>query len=227
MKALAFIYWRRIGILVPQSSFVKGTCGKPHPSEDSEALSKIFSCEACQSGNQSRNSATVTQLSKKWCAVYTNSRHEKRVAQHLHQRQIEHFLPVFHSQRKWSDGSKVSLELPLFPGYIFVHINGTERVRVLEVPGALNVLGGAGRELASLPDAEIDALRSGAHLRNAEPHSLLTVGQRARIRKGALAGMEGFVVRKSNGLRLVLTMDLIMQSISVEVGGEDLEPLAS
>jgi transcription antitermination factor NusG len=117
------------------------------------------------------------------------------------------------------------LELPLFPGYIFVRIGCAERIQVLEVPGALQVIEGAGRQLAPLPDEEIEALRSGAHIRHAEPHPLLTVGQRARIRSGALAGMEGIVVRKSNSLRIVLTLDLIMQSISVEVDGEELEPL--
>ncbi len=190
-------------------------------------MSKIASSESVQISIPAQGSATATQHSRRWFAVYTTSRHEKRVAQHLSQRRIEHFLPVFRCQRTWNDGSKVSLELPLFPGYIFVRINRTERVRVLEVPGALDVIGGAGGLLAPLPDDEIEALRSGAHLRHAEPHPFLTVGQRARIRSGALAGMEGIVVRKSNSLRIVLTLDLIMQSISVEVDGEDLEPLNS
>ena len=162
-----------------------------------------------------------------WFAVYTTSRHEKRVAQHLSQRQIEFYLPLYRSERKWSDGSRVTLELPLFPGYIFVHIERAERVRVLNVPGALAVVGGTGGEPAPLPDDAIDALRSGLQLRAAEPHPLLTVGQRARIRSGALAGMEGVVVRKKNSFRVVLTLEHIMRSIAVEVGEEDLEPLHS
>jgi transcription antitermination factor NusG len=162
-----------------------------------------------------------------WFAVYTASRHEKRVAQHLSQREIEFYLPLYRSARKWSDGSKVTLELPLFPGYLFVHIKRNERVRVLNVPGALAVVGGMGREPVPLPDGAIDALRAGLHLRAAEPCPLLMVGQRARIRFGALAGMEGIVVRKKNGLRVVLTLEHIMQSIAVEVDGNDLEPLPS
>ena len=79
-----------------------------------------------------------------WFAVYTASRHEKRVAQHLTQREIEFYLPLYRSARKWRDGSKVTLELPLFPGYLFVHIKRSERVRVLNVPGALAVVGGTG-----------------------------------------------------------------------------------
>lgn len=197
----------------------------PHPSEDSEALSETVYDDIKRATYQAPGFSSDTGLSPKWFAVYTISRHEKRVAQHFSQRQIEHYLPLFCAQRKWSDGSKGTLELPLFPGYIFVRINRMERIRVLEVPGALEVVGGRGRMLAPLPDAEIDALRTGAHLRHAEPHPFLRVGQRARIRSGALAGMEGIVVRKKNSLRVVLTMNLIMQSIAVEVDGEDLEPL--
>ncbi len=161
----------------------------------------------------------------RWFAAYTASRHEKKVAQHLTQRKIEHYLPLYRSDRKWSDGSRVTLDLPLFPGYLFVRIRRSERVRVLDVPGVLAVVGGSGREPVPLPDEAVDALRSGLSLRRAEPHALLAVGQRARIRSGALAGMEGIVVRKKNGLRVVLTLEYIQRSIAVEVAAEDLEPL--
>jgi transcription antitermination factor NusG len=171
------------------------------------------------------NSASESLLVPKWFAVYTASRHEKRVAQHLAQREIEHYLPLYRSARKWSDGSKVTLDLPLFPGYLFVHILRTERVRVLEVPGALAVVGGSGREPIPMPDEAIESLRAGLHLRTVEPHPLLMVGQRARIRSGALAGMEGIVVRKKNSLRMVLTLEYIQRSIAVEVSAGDLEPV--
>lgn len=169
--------------------------------------------------------ALVTPSEPNWFAVYTVSRHEKRVAQYLSQREIEVYLPLYRSARKWRDGSRVTLELPLFPGYLFVRITRNDRVRVLNVPGALAVVGGTGREPVPLPEGEIDALRAGLHLRAAEPYPLLTVGQRARICSGALAGLEGIVVRKKNSLRVVLTLEHIMRSIAVEVDGKDLEPL--
>ena len=162
----------------------------------------------------------------KWFAVYTTPRHEKRVGQHLEMRQIEHFLPLYRTHRKWSDGSRVTLDLPLFPGYIFVCIQRNERVRVLEVPGVLSVVVGTGGEPASLPEGEIDALRSGLSQRNAQPHPLLKVGQRARILSGAFAGMEGIVQRMKYSYRVVLTLDSIMQSFAVEVDDEELEILA-
>lgn len=160
-----------------------------------------------------------------WFAVYTTSRHEKRVAEHFSQREIEHFLPLYQAERKWKNGSRVTLNLPLFPGYIFVHILRAERVRVLSVPGALAVVGGTGREPAPLPDDAIEALRNGLERRLAEPHPLLTVGRRARIRSGAFSGMDGIVVRRKAGFRVVITLGQIMQSIAVEVSEHDLEPL--
>ena len=158
-----------------------------------------------------------------WFAVYTTCRHEKRVAQHLSQRKIEFYLPLYRSDRKWRDGSKVTLELPLFPCYLFVHIQRSARVQVLNVPGALAVVGGTGGEPAPLPDAAIEALRFGLQERCIEPHALLTVGQRARIRAGAFAGMDGVVVRRKGGFRVVLTLEQISQSIAVEVNEGDLE----
>jgi transcription antitermination factor NusG len=183
--------------------------------------------KALQAGEPGPDCPPEKQFAPKWFAVYTTPRHEKRVSQYLSQRGIVHYLPLYHVRRKWRDGSTVTLDLPLFPGYIFVHIERRERVRVLEVPGVLTIVGGTGRQPASLPEAEIDALRLGLHLRRAEPHPLLTIGQRARIRSGALAGMEGVVVRKKNSLRVVLTVDLIMQSVAVEVDGSELETLDS
>jgi len=166
-------------------------------------------------------------VATRWFAVYTTCRHEKRIAQHLSQRNIEHYLPLYRADRKWRDGSKVTLDLPLFPSYIFVHIKKSERVSVLSVPGALAVVGGTGGEPAPLPDAAIEALRAGLTERKIEPHPLLNVGQQARIRSGAFAGMQGIVLRKKSGFRVVLTLEQIMQSIAVEVDEDDLEPIGA
>jgi transcription antitermination factor NusG len=169
----------------------------------------------------------MQDLNSNWFALYTTSRHEKRVAQHLDQRHIEFFLPLYLSRRKWNNGSKVTLELPLFPGYLFVRIQRNQRAGVLSVPGALAVVGGTGGEPAALPDSTVDALRQVLELRAAEPHPLITAGQRARIRTGPLAGLEGVVVRSKSNLRVVITVAHIMKSFSVEVDLENLEPLTS
>ena len=159
---------------------------------------------------------------RRWFAVYTTCRHEKRVANHLVQRDIEHFLPIYQTQHKWKDGTRVMVDLPLFPGYVFVRIDARKRVGVLEVPGVISMIG-TGSRPAALPDFEVEALRAGLDPMRAEPHPLLTVGQRVRIKSGALAGVEGIVIRKKSGFRVVLTLSLLMQSIAIEVNGDDVE----
>lgn len=161
-----------------------------------------------------------------WFAAYTTCRHEKRVAQHLTQRGIDHYLPLYSAERNWRDGSRVKLELPLFPCYIFVRITRSERVSVLSVPGTLALVGGTGGEPAPLPNTAIEALRTGIREHKIEPHSLLRVGEMARIRSGAFAGMEGVIVRRKSGCRIVLTIEQIMQSVAVEVDEDDLECVA-
>ncbi len=161
-----------------------------------------------------------------WFALYTTARHEKRVAQHLGQREIEHYLPLYRAQRKWRDGSRVTLDLPLFPCYLFVRVQRNERVRVLEVPGVLTIVLGTGGQPAALPDALIQTLRSGLAAAAVEPHPLLVGGQRVRICAGAFAGLEGVVLRSKNRCRVVLTLDHIMRSFSVELAMSDLEAIA-
>jgi transcription antitermination factor NusG len=146
---------------------------------------------------------------------------------HLEQREIEHFLPLFGSERSWRGRSKVNLDLPLFPGYLFVRIHSAERGRVLSVPGALALVVGVGRQPATVADTTISSLRSGLAQRKVEPHPLLLKGQRARIRSGPFTGMEGVVVRVKCGMRVVLTLELVKQSIAIEVSEEDLEPLGT
>jgi transcription antitermination factor NusG len=194
------------------------------PSEEGEAMAEI---DRADDSPYLHDEFAARSSERHWFAVYTTCRHEKRVAQHLERRLIEHYLPTYRSHRRWKDGSKVTLDLPLFPGYIFVHIHRKERVSVLEVPGVLWLVGKTGSQPTPLPEFEIETLRAGLDPLRAEPCTTLTAGQRVRIRAGALAGIEGIVVRQKNGVRVVLTLDLIMQSISVEVSAMDLEPLSA
>ena len=162
---------------------------------------------------------------KSWFAVFTTCRHEKRVAAHFERRAIEHYLPLYRSQRRWKDGSRPLLDLPLFPCYVFARIARGERIPVLEVPGVVRIVGNSGSEPTPLPEFEIETLRGALDPLRVEPHPVLTAGQRARIREGVLAGIEGIVVRHENSLRVVITLELIMQSIAVEVNFSDLEPI--
>jgi len=169
--------------------------------------------------------AAAQEFSANWFAAYTNSHHEKRVASHFTERQIKSFLPLYATRHRWKNRCGVNLELPLFPNYVFVRIDPRERVRVLEVPGVVSLVG-FGRILAPLPDFEIEALRSGLGQRRIEPHPYLVIGERVRIKAGPMTGMEGVLVRKKNNFRVVLALDVIMQCVAVEVDADDLEPAA-
>ena len=159
-----------------------------------------------------------------WYAAYTKPCHEKRVAEHLTIRSVELFLPFYRSTRRWNNGCTVRVDKPLFPGYVFVHILPYERLRVLELSSVLSIAGSS-HEPTPLPDEEIERLRSGLLQVNAEPHPALTVGERVRIRRGPLEGLHGIVSRQKNQFRVVLTLDLIMKSVAVEVCADDTEPI--
>jgi len=163
-------------------------------------------------------------LQARWYAAYTAPRHEKRVTQQMDERQIHCFLPLYRSVRRWKDRRK-QLDLPLFPGYVFVHLPLRDRLRVLQLPGVVQLVSFCGKP-AALPDADIEALRNGLEGNvRAEPHPYLAVGRRVRVRSGAVAGMEGILVRRKRKFRVVLSMDLIQRAIAIEVDEADIEPL--
>jgi transcription antitermination factor NusG len=161
---------------------------------------------------------------KSWFAVFTVPRHEKRVEMHLRLREIENFLPLYRTQRQWKDGSRGMLELPLFSSYIFVRIGCYGRLPVLKVPGVISIVG-CGVQPLPIPDSYIHWLREGLRQRKIEPHPYLAAGAKVRIRSGAMAGMEGVLLRKKNNFRVVLTLEMIMRSVTVEVEINDIEPV--
>ncbi|MBZ5526593.1 MAG: UpxY family transcription antiterminator [Acidobacteriia bacterium] len=160
-----------------------------------------------------------------WYAAYTCAQHEKRVAEQFSQRAVEHFLPLYASVRRWKD-RRVRIEMPLFPGYVFVRLALRERLRVLQVPSVVRLVGFGGLPTA-LPDEQVEILRAGLRgdLR-AEPHPFLMVGRRVRVVRGPLAGMEGIVVRKKKQMRLVVSVELIQRSMAVEMDAGDLQAVA-
>jgi transcription antitermination factor NusG len=158
----------------------------------------------------------------RWYALYTSSRHEKRVAQLLNARDVSCYLPLYSTVRQWQDRRK-EVELPLFPGYVFVQISLRSRLQVLTVPGVVQIVSFDGRP-SPVSDTEIDALRSGFSKRaRFRPHPYLKVGSHVRVRRGPLEGMQGILVRRKDSFRLVLSVDLIMRSVAVEVDEADVE----
>jgi transcription termination/antitermination protein NusG len=162
-------------------------------------------------------------LENRWYAARTKSRHEKKVAEHLAGKGIVNFLPLYKAQHRWKD-RVARVDLPLFPGYIFVQFPLKERLKVLEIPGVANLVSFKG-EPAALPEQEIETLRQGLSANVfAEPHPYLKVGRRVRIKGGPLRGLEGILERKKeDSFRVVISIDLIMRSVLVEVAMADVE----
>ena len=168
---------------------------------------------------------TATTLGEaSWYAVSTRSRQEKVAASMLESFGIENFLPLAMERRQWSDRKQV-VNLPLFPGYLFVRIPMLHelQLRVLKVPGVVKFIRNhAGPQ--AIPDAEIEGVQIVlSHRIPCTPCSIPRVGDRVRVFRGLLAGIEGTFVRSGSDTRLVISVEMIQQSISVQVDASDVE----
>jgi transcription antitermination factor NusG len=165
---------------------------------------------------------SIAEATRKWYAVYTLPQNERSVVRHLDVRRIESFLPMYERARVWKNRQRVKVSLPLFPSYLFVRMGAGERLKVLESPGALRIVGSC-RGPLPIPDDEIDFLRSDFCMRRVEPYRDLVVGKKVRIRYGPMRGLCGVLVQKRNNLRFVLTLELINQHAAIDVAGDELE----
>ena len=137
-------------------------------------------------------------------------------------REIEHFLPLYSSLRRWKD-RRVQLESPLFPGYVFVRLALNDRLRVLQIPSVVRFVGFGGQATA-LPDDEMQRLRTGlTGMLHAEPCAYLQTGCRVRLKSGPLQGLEGILMKKKAGYRFVVSLKLIQRSVAVEIDAADVE----
>jgi len=158
-----------------------------------------------------------------WYALYTFPRHEKRVAEQIEKREISCFLPLYRSVRRWKDRRK-ELELALFPGYVFVRVAIQEKLEVLKLPGVVRLVTFNGQP-AALPDNELESLRRGLAGRvRMMPHPYLHVGRRVRLKSGPMAGLEGILRRRKEGLRLIVSVEILMRAVAVEVDEADVAP---
>jgi transcription antitermination factor NusG len=176
------------------------------------------------SGHWTDTELPAEYLQSRWYAACTNPRHEKSVAQQMEGNEINYYLPLYRSIRRWKDRRK-ELELPLFPGYVFVQIALKDRMRILRLPGVLQFVSFNGKP-AAVPESELDALRKGLS-RNlcAEPHPYLKIGRRVRVHSGPMAGVEGILLRRKEKFRVVLSIHLIQRSVAVEVDEAEIEPI--
>ena len=160
-----------------------------------------------------------------WYALLTQARHEKMVAHRLTERGVTSFLPLVSQLRCWRN-RRIKVELPLFSCYVLVQLQPTneDRVRVLRIDGVLGLVGARGMG-TPIPEDQIEAVRrvvGGSQSWGIYP--FLKLGQRVRIRSGALDGIEGILVSRSGESTLVVSIDAIERSLAVRIAGYDVEP---
>ena len=159
-----------------------------------------------------------------WWALYTRHQHEKTVAMMLSAKGFEVFLPLYESTRRWKDRSKM-ITMPLFPCYVFIRGGLDRRLQVVTTPGVHMILL-RGEQVAVIPEAEIRAIRRAVEgPYRIEPHPFLKCGERVRVTRGSLEGVEGILVRKKNLYRLVLSVDMMAKSVAMEIDATDVEPV--
>lgn len=164
--------------------------------------------------------------SVRWFALRVRSNFERLTALHLRQRGYQEFLPEYVAQNRWSDRVKI-FHKPLFPGYVFCRFDPTDRLPVLTTPGVVHVVG-IGRDPAPIDDREIDAVwvthRSGVLFK---PWPFLKMGDRVRVERGPLAGVEGVVEHFRGDCRLVVSISLLQRSIAADIDRNWIRPAAS
>lgn len=160
-----------------------------------------------------------------WFALLVKSQYEKSVASALDGKGYEQLLPLYSVSHRWSDRIK-QLSRPLFPGYVFCRFDLNKRLGILVTPGVLQVVG-AGKVPLPVDDREISAVRSIVESGlQAEPWPFLRVGQRVRIERGSLEGVEGILLAIKKTYRLIVSVTLLQRSVAVELDQDWASPLA-
>jgi transcription antitermination factor NusG len=158
-----------------------------------------------------------------WFAIQVRSKFEWRVSTMLKGTGYETFFPMYRDRRSWSDRIK-EVEVPLFPGYTFCRFNPQRRLPILKTPGVMDIVSFEGRP-APIPDHQIASVRSVVETDLAvRPWPFLQVGQKVRINKGPLAGVEGFLMEFKQGFRLVVSITILNRSVSAELDGAWVTP---
>jgi len=177
-----------------------------------------------QNWDAPQSQVVAAGLTENWYAVQTYARHEKAVAYRLQERGVPTFLPLVSEVHRWSDRKKI-VQLPLFSCYVFAKIPPTNeyRLRILQADGVLRLVGTRG-EGTPIPDEQIESVR--IMVQQQLPwasHPFLKIGQRVRIRSGALDGMEGVLLSRAGENTLVISIDAIQRSLAVRVEGYEVE----
>jgi transcription antitermination factor NusG len=165
----------------------------------------------------------LTWQELRWYVLFVRSNQERRVAQGLSERGVEHLLPCYSAIHQWKD-RRVKLQLPLFPGYVFVRIPLLDRMSALTIPNVVSLVGTRNAP-SVVSDEEISSIRNATLHGRAEPHPRLTEGDQVMITSGLLTGTKGILLRAHGGARVVISVESISRAFVVEVDADCVELL--
>ena len=159
-----------------------------------------------------------------WYAVRVRSNFEQQVSSIFEYKGVEQFVPTYRSRRVWADRVK-TLDLPLFPGYVFCRIPLHKRNVVLTTEGVVSLVG-FGRQPVAVSDTEIEAIRTVVQSdAQAKPWPYLRIGQTVRINRGSLTGLEGILIKVKDTWNLVISVSLLERSMVVEIDSAYVQPI--
>ena len=157
-------------------------------------------------------------LLPEWYAVYTRCHQERVVKTQLDGRGVENFLPTYEKTSQWKDRKKL-IQMPLFPGYLFVKILAMRRLEVLKAYGVVQIVGNSTGPMP-IPEEQVASVRTFVEVGlKCDPHPYLKIGKKVRITEGPLEGLQGILVRKKNRSLFVISVEMIQRSVSVELEG--------
>jgi transcription antitermination factor NusG len=157
-----------------------------------------------------------------WYAIFVRYQHEKPVALALSNKNHEVYLPLCNSTRQWQDRAK-QLWLPLFPSYVFIREGMDRQLQIISTPGVIHIVRFGGCP-AIISQDQLDAIRKilESHA-PVEPHPYLACGDRVRVKNGPLRGLEGILTRKKNRTQMVISMEMLGRSASIEIDLSNVE----
>ena len=159
-----------------------------------------------------------------WFALTVRRQHERAAAQQLTVHSLEGYVPLYRTKRRWSDRVK-TIELPLFPQYVFCRFSIQDRLKVIALPSVSTIVTFGGVPIP-ITQQEIDTLkRLTSEAFPLMPWPFLRIGQRVRVREGALTGLEGILVREKAAYRVVVSIEMLHRGVAVELERDMLEPL--
>jgi transcription antitermination factor NusG len=160
----------------------------------------------------------------KWYAIYTRPKHEKKLREALEEKGIETFLPLIKTVRQWKDRKK-KIEVPLFNGYIFIHIDYKDRFSALQTKGAVKIVNFSGEPVV-VPEWQIESLRKMlTHPEKIQLENYMKIGDPVVVDFGPFKGMKGVVKMLKGKRKLVITIDGIMQTVSVEIDADEVKKI--